>query len=69
MQYIAAKNMHKWNYLAGTRPSLISYPVEDRDEHGGGGDDDDDRDDEAGDQQEDGIREVLWVRPVRSATE
>ena len=51
------------------QPSLFSYPVEDRDEHGGGGDDDDDRDDEAGDQQEDGVREVLRVRPVRSATE
>ncbi len=50
------------------RTCKFSYPVQDRDEHGRGGDDDDDRDDEAGDQQEDGVREVLWVRPIGSAT-
>ena len=69
MQYIAAKTCINGITWQEQHPCLISYPVEDRDEHGGGGDDDDDRDDEAGDQQEDGVREVLRVRPVRSATE
>ncbi len=49
-------------------PWLFSYPEEDRDEHGRGGDDDDDGNDEAGDQQEDGVGEVLSVCPVGSAT-